>query len=86
MNCYEDLKDKKVLVTGASRGIGAGIVKAFSNAGAKVFLHYRTDHQIAHKAVASGSQVTEVRSLFGNLVDEVKIHLNASLVSNGGKV
>lgn len=49
MNCYEDLKDKKVLVTGASRGIGAGIVKAFSQAGAKVFLHYRTDQNLAEK-------------------------------------
>ena len=49
MNCYEDLKGKKVLVTGASRGIGAGIVKAFSRAGAKVFLHYRTDQQLAEK-------------------------------------
>ena len=38
MNCYEDLKGKKVLVTGASRGIGAGIVKAFSRAGVFDFL------------------------------------------------
>ena len=30
MNSFEDLKGKRVLVTGASRGIGAGVVKAFS--------------------------------------------------------
>lgn len=49
MGCYEDLKDKKVLVTGASRGIGAGVVRAFSEAGAKVFLHYRSDRALAEK-------------------------------------
>ena len=49
MSCYEDLKDKKVLVTGASRGIGAGVVRAFSEAGAKVFLHYRSDRALAEK-------------------------------------
>lgn len=49
MNCYEDLKGKRVLVTGASRGIGAGVVKAFSEAGARVFLHYRSDAELAAK-------------------------------------
>ena len=49
MNSFEDLKGKRVLVTGASRGIGAGVVKAFSAAGAKVFLHYRSDKVLAEK-------------------------------------
>jgi len=49
MGVYEDLKGKRVLVTGASRGIGAGVVKAFSEAGARVFLHYRSDKELAEK-------------------------------------
>ena len=52
MAVYEDLKGKRVLVTGGSRGIGEGIVRAFSKAGARVFLHFRSDPERA-KAVAS---------------------------------
>jgi NAD(P)-dependent dehydrogenase (short-subunit alcohol dehydrogenase family) len=35
-----DFKGKAVLVTGASRGIGAAIARAFGQAGAKVGIHY----------------------------------------------
>jgi 3-oxoacyl-[acyl-carrier protein] reductase len=49
-------KDKVVLVTGASRGIGAGMVSSFSKQGAKVVVNY---HQSKKKA----EQVT--RSLEG---------------------
>lgn len=37
-----DLTNKKVLVTGASRGIGAAIAKALGDAGAHVISHYGT--------------------------------------------
>ena len=30
--------------------------------------------------------MTKVRGLFGNLVDEVEIHLDSSLMGNGGQV
>ena len=52
MGCYEDLKGKRVLVTGASRGIGAGVARAFSEAGARVFLHYRSDRALAEKVAS----------------------------------
>ena len=39
MNCYEDLKDKKVLVTGSSSGIGAATAAMLAEAGAEVFVH-----------------------------------------------
>ena len=36
-----DFSNKKVIVTGASQGIGAGVARRFSEAGANVVLHYR---------------------------------------------
>ena len=95
MNCYEDLKDKKVLVTGASRGIGAGIVKAFSQAGAKVFLHYRSDRQLAEKVASElPGEVHLFRADLGNageleaLFDAVKAEFGTldAAVNNAGVV
>lgn len=40
---YPDLKDKKILVTGASRGIGREIAKSLMMQGAHVLFNYRGD-------------------------------------------
>ncbi len=39
------LKNKIAVVTGAGKGIGAGIAKDFSNAGARVYLVSRTEKE-----------------------------------------
>jgi len=39
---YEELVDKRVLVTGASGGLGAAIAQAFGAQGCHVLVHYRT--------------------------------------------
>jgi len=44
------LKDKSVLITGASRGIGAAAAREFASLGAKVLLTARTETQIAQVA------------------------------------
>ena len=41
------MKDKKVLITGAAKGIGRGIALAFARAGAQLFLHYRSNPEEA---------------------------------------
>jgi 3-oxoacyl-[acyl-carrier protein] reductase len=38
-----DFRDRKVLVTGSSRGIGAAVARAFAELGAKVVLHGREE-------------------------------------------
>jgi len=40
---YDDLRDRVVLVTGSSRGIGAAIAAAFAQVGARVVLHGRDE-------------------------------------------
>jgi 3-oxoacyl-[acyl-carrier protein] reductase len=47
------LKDKVAIVTGASKGIGAGIAKAFADAGAKVVVNYASSRESADKVVRS---------------------------------
>lgn len=47
------LKDRVVLVTGASKGIGAATARAFGQEGAKVAITYRNSPEMAEK-VASG--------------------------------
>ena len=42
-----DLKDKAVLITGASTGIGAALARAFAAQGAKVGLHYNSSKDAA---------------------------------------
>lgn len=47
-----DLKDKAVLITGASTGIGAALARAFAAQGAKVGLHYNSSKDAAEALAA----------------------------------
>jgi 3-oxoacyl-[acyl-carrier protein] reductase len=49
----EDLKNKVVLITGASTGIGAGAARAFGANGAKVAIHYNKSKAEAEKVAAA---------------------------------
>jgi 3-oxoacyl-[acyl-carrier protein] reductase len=48
----EDLKDKVVLVTGSSTGIGAAVAKAFGANGASVTVHYNNSQSQADEVAA----------------------------------
>jgi 3-oxoacyl-[acyl-carrier protein] reductase len=48
-----DFRDKKVLITGASRGIGRATAIAFAEAGAQVAIHYRQQRQAAEEVQAA---------------------------------
>ncbi|MBL8708613.1 MAG: SDR family oxidoreductase [Rhodospirillaceae bacterium] len=51
----DDLKGKRVLVTGGATGIGGAITRAFAEAGARVTLHYHGGKAAAEALVAGGT-------------------------------
>ena len=48
----DDLKDKVVLITGASTGIGAAVARGFARVGSRIVIHYNASEAEA-KAVAA---------------------------------
>lgn len=88
-----DLNNTSVLVTGASRGIGAAVARAMGKAGARVAIHYRDQRQaaiaLAQEIGASAeifqadlSRVEECTSLWNAVVARFG-RVNA-LVNNAG--
>ncbi len=60
-----DLKDKVVLVTGSSTGIGAAVARGFARNGAKVAVHYHSSRAEAEKVVADIKLHGGSAALFG---------------------
>lgn len=90
-----DLKDKRILLTGASKGIGKGLAEFLLENGAQVAVHYNSDRTSAESLISryknSGSKIfkadlaneKEVFSLFKEVVAHFKkidvIILNAGV-------
>lgn len=66
-----EMKDKRVLVTGAGTGIGRGVALAFARTGAKVALHYSHSSKGAESAVeeivAAGGQAAAFKADFSKV-------------------
>lgn len=92
MNRY-DLKDKHALITGASRGIGAGIARAFAASGADLTLVARDEVALAALGAELRAQGARVRLLPGDLKEAAEVQRLAAaateepvdiLVNNAG--
>ncbi|MCZ6674772.1 MAG: SDR family NAD(P)-dependent oxidoreductase [Verrucomicrobia bacterium] len=73
LNEFTDFKGRSVIVTGASGGIGAGIAKRFAEAGAQVFIHFRSDEAgaaaLVHEINDAGGQAKKVYADVSNKMD-----------------
>jgi len=71
------LKNKVAIVTGASKGIGAGIAKAYGKEGASVVVNYSSDKAGAEKVVteivASGGRAIAVQANVARPADVKKL-------------
>ncbi|UCH50178.1 MAG: glucose 1-dehydrogenase [Betaproteobacteria bacterium] len=84
----EDLKNKVVLITGSSTGIGAAVAKAFGANGAKVAVHYNSSkseaEEVASEIEASGGQAI---TLQGDVTDsDVCARLVDDTVARMGRI
>ncbi|RSL31622.1 SDR family oxidoreductase [Salibacterium salarium] len=92
------LKDKKVLITGGSKGIGKGIAKSFIEEGASVLIVARSQEGLA----AAEKELAQVHTLQADLTNEterervyaqaletfggIDVLINNVGASNGGKI
>ena len=64
-----DLKEKRVLVTGGTRGIGREITRAFADAGARLVVCYREDRAAADTLAEQYGDVRVVRADISSAAD-----------------
>lgn len=90
------LKNKVAIVTGASKGIGAGIAKAYGTEGASVVVNYSSDKEgaerVVNEIVANGGKAVAVQGSVSSSADVKRLFATAKdtfgqidiLVNNAG--
>ena len=96
-----EFKNKTVLVTGSSQGLGAEMIKAFSDEGANVVINYNSNkelafdllEQIGNASIAVKADVSksiEVKKMFEKIINSKSIFSvglsNSKEVDNDGIV
>ena len=86
-----DLRDKKIIVTGASSGIGYALAESLIKAGAEVAIHYNHGEKGARNLLKEGnnskifqadlSQEVEVLRLFEEVVNQMALNKEVNIES-----
>ena len=74
MTIYEDLKGKKVLITGSSSGIGAAAAVMFAQQGCFVGVHYFTSKASGEKTLAQVKKQSDGVLLHADVRDENQVN------------
>jgi len=84
---YPDLKDKRIFITGASSGIGAGMALHLAEAGAKLVLHYHQNDegiaQVVQQVEALGADCATFQCDYRQL-EQVASHFECAWQAYGG--
>lgn len=83
----DDLRGRRVLVTGSSRGIGAAVAAAFAGLGARVALHASASREAAERLVAAlSAEGGDVRLVTGDFRDprQVEAVVDGAVEALGG--
>jgi dehydrogenase/reductase SDR family member 4 len=80
------LEGRTALITGATRGIGLAIARAFAHAGARVLINSRKPDAVERVVAELRAEGGRVEALPGNVsrVDELETVVNAALTRYGG--
>ncbi len=76
-----DLKNKVVLITGSSRGIGKATALAFAKQGSKVILTYNTNKKEGEATLQECKKHGEAQLVYFNILEEKSIHALVKEVS-----
>ena len=85
---FEDIKNRRVLITGANGGIGSAIADLFADHGAKLGLHYRKNNEETEKMLNKIKNKTEQAKIFqADLLDtESRKNLIENFIKNFGGI
>lgn len=66
---FEDIKGKRILITGASGGIGSAMTRIFALYGARLGLHYNHNYELAEQLLKSVRNNTDAVLFQANLLN-----------------
>jgi NAD(P)-dependent dehydrogenase (short-subunit alcohol dehydrogenase family) len=69
VNNFFNIRDKVVIITGASKGLGKGMAELFAEAGAKTYLISRTEKELKENVAAILSKGGSASYIAGNVND-----------------
>lgn len=84
---FEDIKGKRILITGASGGIGSAMARVFALYGARLGLHYNKNLKLAEQLLARVHDKTDAVLLQADLLNaESTKHLMHEFVTKFGGI